>query len=135
MCYALKNPDNCSAIHGSHFFFKSGWLRPPSCALGTSFYTVSEGRDLMTYVSDNYTSYSALSPLKVCLSAATSDIIQAVCGCVAGTGPLSNCKHLGALCSWFYLLGGWGGKVLPQTQHLPPQKIFKYKITQSAQRC
>ena len=25
---------------------------------------MSEGRDLMTYVSDNYTSYSALSPLK-----------------------------------------------------------------------
>ena len=39
------------------FFFKSGRLRPPSCALGTSFYTVSEGRDLMMYVSDNYTSY------------------------------------------------------------------------------
>ena len=37
--------------------------RPPSCALGTSFYTVLEGRDLMTYVSDNYTSYSAPSPL------------------------------------------------------------------------
>ena len=42
-------------------YFKT---RPPSCALGTSFYTVSEGRDLMTYVSDNYTSYSAPSPLK-----------------------------------------------------------------------
>ena len=41
-------------------YFKT---RPPSCALGTSFYTVSEGRDLMTYVSDNYTSYSAPSPL------------------------------------------------------------------------
>ena len=39
-------------------YFKT---RPPSCALGTSFYTVSEGRDLMTYVSDNYTSYSAPS--------------------------------------------------------------------------
>ena len=38
-------------------FFKSGRLCPPFCALGTSFYTVSEGRDLMTYVSDNYTSY------------------------------------------------------------------------------
>ena len=37
--------------------------RPPSCALGTSFYTVSEGSDLMTYVSDNYTSYSAPSRL------------------------------------------------------------------------
>ena len=24
----------------------------------------------------------------------------------------------------FYLLGGGGGKVLPQTQHLPPQKIL-----------
>ena len=42
-------------------YFKT---RPPSCALGTSFYTVSEGRDLMTYVSDNYTSYSAPSPLR-----------------------------------------------------------------------
>ena len=41
-------------------YFKT---RPPSCALGTSFYTVSEGRDFMTYVSDNYTSYSAPSPL------------------------------------------------------------------------
>ena len=37
--------------------------RPPSCALGTSFYTVSEGPDLMMYVSDNYTSYSAPSRL------------------------------------------------------------------------
>ena len=37
--------------------------RPPSCALGTSFYTVSEGSDLMTYVSYNYTSYSAPSRL------------------------------------------------------------------------
>ena len=43
-------------------YFKT---RPPSCALGTSFYTVSEGRDLMTYVSDNYTSYSAPSPLRL----------------------------------------------------------------------
>ena len=43
-------------------YFKT---RPPSCALGTSFYTVSEGRDLMTYISDNYTSYSAPSPLAV----------------------------------------------------------------------
>ena len=41
-------------------YFKT---RLPSCALGTSFYTVSEGHDLMTYVSDNYTSYSAPSPL------------------------------------------------------------------------
>ena len=41
-------------------YFKT---RPPSCALGTSFYTMSEGRDLMMYVSDNYTSYSAPSPL------------------------------------------------------------------------
>ena len=41
-------------------YFKT---RLPSCALGTSFYTISEGRDLMTYVSDNYTSYSAPSPL------------------------------------------------------------------------
>ena len=39
-------------------YFKT---RPPSCALGTSFYTISEGRDLMMYVSDNYTSYSAPS--------------------------------------------------------------------------
>ena len=38
--------------------------RPPSCALGTPFYTVSEGSDLMTYVSDNYTSYSAPSRLR-----------------------------------------------------------------------
>ena len=43
-------------------YFKT---RPPSCALGTSFYTVSEGHDLMTYVSDNYTSYSAPSPLRL----------------------------------------------------------------------
>ena len=43
-------------------YFKN---RPPSYALGTSFYTVLEGRDLMTYVSDNYTSYSAPSPLSV----------------------------------------------------------------------
>ena len=43
-------------------YFKT---RPPSCALGTSFYTVSEGRDLMTYVSDNYSSYSAPSPLRI----------------------------------------------------------------------
>ena len=65
MRYALKNTDNRSAIHGSHFcFFKSGPLRPPFCALGTSFYTVSEGRDLMTYISDNYTSYSVPSPLR-----------------------------------------------------------------------
>ena len=40
-------------------YFKT---RPPSCALGTSFYIVSEDRDLMTYVSDNYTSYNAPSP-------------------------------------------------------------------------
>ena len=39
--------------------------RLPSCALGTSFYTVSEGCVLITYVSDNYTSYSAPSPLKL----------------------------------------------------------------------
>ena len=58
MRYALKNPDNRSAIYGSHFcFFISGPLHPPSCALGSSFYTMSEGHDLMTYVSDNYTSY------------------------------------------------------------------------------
>ena len=43
-------------------YFKT---RPPSCALGTSFYTVSEGSDLMTYVSDNYTSYSAPSCLNM----------------------------------------------------------------------
>ena len=43
-------------------YFKT---RLPSCALGTSFYTVSEGRDLMTYISDNYTSYSAPSPLNI----------------------------------------------------------------------
>ena len=38
--------------------------RPPSYALGTSFYTISEGSDLMAYVSDNYTSYSAPSRLR-----------------------------------------------------------------------
>ena len=38
--------------------------RPPSCALGTSFYTVSKGSDLMTYASDNYTSYSVPSRLR-----------------------------------------------------------------------
>ena len=37
--------------------------RVPSCALGTSFYTISKGSDLMTYVCDNYTSYSAPSRL------------------------------------------------------------------------
>ena len=41
-------------------YFKT---RLPSCALGTSFYTVSEGCDLMTYINNNYTSYSAPSPL------------------------------------------------------------------------
>ena len=46
-------------------YFKT---RSPSCALGTSFYTVSEGRDLMTYVSDIYTSYSAPSPLNLVVS-------------------------------------------------------------------
>ena len=30
-----------------------------------------------------------------------SDIIYAVCDCVAGVGPLCTCKHLGALC--YYL--------------------------------
>ena len=43
-------------------YFKT---RPPSCALGTSFYTISEGSDLMRYVNDHYTSYSAPSPLNV----------------------------------------------------------------------
>ena len=34
-----------------------------------------------------------------------------------------------------YLLGGgWGGKVLPQTPHLPHQKFEIKKITQSAMR-
>ena len=33
-----------------------------------------------------------------------------------------------------YLLGGVGGKVLPQTPHLPPQKFEIKKITQSAMR-
>ena len=42
-------------------YFKN---RLPSCALDT-FYTVSEGRDLMTYISDNYTSYSAPSRLRI----------------------------------------------------------------------
>ena len=46
--------------------------RPPSCALGTSFYTVSEGSDLMKYVSDNYTSYSAHSRLRPSTSATSS---------------------------------------------------------------
>ena len=54
-------------------YFKT---RPPSCALGTSFYTVSEGRDLMTYVSDNYTSYSAPSPLRIdCTSLSASALL------------------------------------------------------------
>ena len=42
-------------------YFKT---RLPSCALGTSFYTISEGCDLMTYASDNYASYNARSPLR-----------------------------------------------------------------------
>ena len=46
------------------FCFKT---RPPSCAQGISFYTISEGHDLMTYVSDNYTSDSASSPLMTAL--------------------------------------------------------------------
>ena len=33
-----------------------------------------------------------------------------------------------------YLLVGCGGKVLPQTSHLPPQKFEIKKITQSAMR-
>ena len=52
-------------------YFKT---RPPSCALGTSFYTVSEGRDLMTYVSDNYTSYSAPSPLSIVYNPGTAPL-------------------------------------------------------------
>ena len=43
-------------------YFKS---RSPFCALGTSLYTVLEGSDPMTYISDTYTSYSAPSHLKI----------------------------------------------------------------------
>ena len=60
MTIHLKKQSSRAAIFVAICYFKT---RPPSCALGTSFYTVSEGRDLMTYVSDNYTSYSAPSPL------------------------------------------------------------------------
>ena len=77
MHYALKNPDNRSAIYGNHFcFFKSGRLHLPSCALVTSFYTVSEGHDFMTYVSDNYTSYGAPSPLRPFQPSTVFDVLQ-----------------------------------------------------------
>ena len=58
---AMFGPNIGVSFWASICYFKT---RLPFCALGTSFYTVSEGRDLMTYVSDNYTSYSAPSPLK-----------------------------------------------------------------------
>ena len=52
--------------------------RLPSCALGTSFYTVSEGSDLMTYISDNYTSYSAPSCL-IIITVKMADTFASVC--------------------------------------------------------
>ena len=58
--YTLRNRAHVLPFSRPSCYFKT---RPSSCALGTSFYTVSEGRDLMTYISDNYTSYSAPSPL------------------------------------------------------------------------
>ena len=55
--YTLRNRAHVLPFLRPSCYFKT---RPPSCALGTSFYTVSEGRDLMTYVSDNYTSTFSL---------------------------------------------------------------------------
>ena len=69
-------------------YFKT---RPPSCALGISFYTVSDGRDLMMYISDNSTSYSAPSPLKhQCEVQKKSGISQKI---------LSSLKRISSLCS------------------------------------
>ena len=59
--YTWRNRAHVLPFSWPSCYFKT---RPPSCALGTSFYTVLEGRDLMMYVSDNYTSYSAPSPLR-----------------------------------------------------------------------
>ena len=55
MTIHLKKQSSRAAILRPSCYFKT---RQPSCALGTSFYTVSEGCDLMMYVSDNYISYS-----------------------------------------------------------------------------
>ena len=52
----FKKQSSRAAIFAAILLFQN---HLPSCALGTSFYTVSEGRDLMTYVSDNYISNSA----------------------------------------------------------------------------
>ena len=61
--------------------------RPPSCALGTSFYTVSEGSDLMMYVSDNYTSDSAPSCLRQCTLPLTSIRLHMIVYDCQQTGP------------------------------------------------
>ena len=60
MTIHLKKQSSRAAFSQPSCYFKT---RPPSCALGTSFYTVLEGSELMTYASDNYTSYSAPSRL------------------------------------------------------------------------
>ena len=60
--YTWRNRAHVLPFSRPSCYFKT---RLPSCALGTSFYTVSEGRDLMTHISDNYTSYGAPSPLTI----------------------------------------------------------------------
>ena len=49
-----------------------------SCALDT-FYIVSEGRDLMTYVSDNYTGYNAPSRLRIKIIFEYNDACSSAC--------------------------------------------------------
>ena len=56
----MKKQSSRAAIFAASCYSKT---RLPSCALATSFYIVSEGSDFMTYVRDNYTSYSVSSRL------------------------------------------------------------------------
>ena len=56
-------------------YFKN---RLPSCALD-AFYIVSEGRDLMTYVSDNYTGYNAPSRLRIKIIFEYNDACSSAC--------------------------------------------------------
>ena len=72
--------------------------KPPSCALGTSFYTVSEGSDLMTYISDNYTSYSAPSRLRRLLkhfykARKSHRTIDSIDTCLASGDVIELMKH------------------------------------------
>ena len=62
MTIHLKKQSSRAAIFAAILLFQN---QAAICALGTSFFTVSEGRDLMTYVSDNYTSYSVPSPFTI----------------------------------------------------------------------